>query len=136
MPACSHGGYSQPSLKSQGSGNPGPSPLSCCVISRIELGLSELLFPPHRGYSADEMGSQEASVCFLPCSHAHTSIYTLPEGCEEAEMRLEPWSAGSQILGWVASSQQMHILLHCLPTGPWSPLEYLTPWWRPRSSLT
>lgn len=88
-----------------------PASLSCCVISRTELGLSELLFPHCKGCRVEEVGSQEASVGFRFGSPAHTSIYTLLEGCEEAEVRFEPWSSGFQVLHWVASTPQTHTLL-------------------------
>lgn len=99
----------QPSLTSRGPWE-SPAPLNCCVISRTELGLSELLFLHCRGCVADKVGSQEASVGFCSGSPAHTSIYTLLEGYEEAEVRFEPWSAGFQVLCWVSSTPQTYTL--------------------------
>lgn len=106
-----------------------PASLSCCVISRTELGLSELLFPHCRGCRTEEVGSQEASVGFRFGSPAHTSIYTLLEGCEEAEVRFEPWSSGFQVLHWVASTPQTHTLLLPVYLSTCQDLESLAPGW-------
>jgi hypothetical protein len=119
-----------------------PAPPSCCIISRTELGLSELLFPHCRGCGADEVRgggrSQEASVGFRSGSPAHPFIYTLLEGCEETEVRFEPKSP---------TDTHTHTHTHTLPPYtvylprpgvPCSWLGHLTPQasdslWRPQS---